>query len=36
MDIFETLENVRMQTEKRLDDYNQHRPHDLTGNLTPA
>ncbi len=35
MYIFETLEDVRMQTEKWLDVYNQHRPHDSLANLTP-
>lgn len=35
MYIFETLEDVRMETEKWLDIYNQHRPHDSLGNLTP-
>lgn len=35
MYIFETLEDVRVQTEKWLDVYNQHRPHDSLGNLTP-
>jgi putative transposase len=36
MYIFETLGDVRMQTEKWLDVYNQHRPHDSLGNLTPV
>jgi len=35
MYIFETLEEVRTQTEKWLDVYNQHRPHDSLGNLSP-
>ena len=35
MYIFETLEDVKVQTEKWLDVYNQHRPHDSLGNLTP-
>ncbi len=33
MYIFETLEDVRMQTEKWLDVYNRQRPHDSLGNL---
>jgi putative transposase len=36
MYIFETLEDVRMQTEKWLDVYNRQRPHDSLGNLTPT
>jgi len=35
MYIFETLEDVKTETEKWLDIYNQHRPHDSLGNLTP-
>ncbi len=35
MYIFETLEYVRMQTEKWLGVYNRQRPHDSLGNLTP-
>lgn len=34
--IFETLEDVKAETEKWLGVYNQHRPHDSLGNLTPA
>jgi putative transposase len=36
MYIFETLEDVRMQTEKWLNVYNRQRPHDSLGNLTPT
>jgi putative transposase len=35
MYIFETLEDVRTETEKWLDVYNRQRPHDSLGNLTP-
>ena len=35
MYIFETLDEVRTETEKWLDSYNQHRPHDSLENLTP-
>ncbi len=35
MYIFETLEDVKTETEKWLGVYNQHRPHDSLGNLTP-
>jgi putative transposase len=35
MYIFETLEDVKTETEKWLDIYNQHRPHDSLGNLSP-
>jgi putative transposase len=36
MYIFESLEDVRAETEKWLDVYNQHRPHESLGNLTPV
>lgn len=36
MYIFETLEDVKTETEKWLDIYNQHRPHDSLGNLSPV
>ena len=35
MYIFETLEDVRNETEKWLGVYNQHRPHDSLENLSP-
>ena len=35
MYIFETLEEVRTETEKWLGVYNQQRPHESLGNLTP-
>jgi putative transposase len=35
MYIFETLEDVKTETEKWLGIYNQHRPHESLGNLTP-
>ena len=35
MYIFETLDDVKTETEKWLDIYNQHRPHDSLDNLTP-
>lgn len=35
MYIFETLDDVKTETEKWLDVYNRHRPHDSLGNLTP-
>ena len=35
MYIFETLEDVKIETEKWLGVYNQHRPHESLGNLTP-
>jgi len=35
MYIFETLEEVRTETEKWLGVYNQHRPHEALGNLSP-
>ncbi len=35
MYIFESLEEVKTETEKWLDIYNQHRPHDSLGNLSP-
>lgn len=36
MYIFETLDQVRSQTEKWLDEYNNNRPHDSLGGLTPT
>jgi putative transposase len=36
MYIFETLDEVRIETEKWLDVYNQHRPHEALGNLSPV
>ena len=36
MYIFETLEDVKTETEKWLGVYNQHRPHEGLSNLTPA
>ncbi len=36
MYIFESLEEVKTETEKWLDVYNQHRPHESLGNLTPV
>ncbi len=35
MYIFETLEDVKAETEKWVGVYNQHRPHEELGNLTP-
>ena len=35
MYIFHTLNEVREQTEKWLIEYNEHRPHESLGNLTP-
>ena len=35
MYIFESLEDVKTETEKWLGVYNQHRPHEGLGNLTP-
>lgn len=35
MYIFETLEDVKVETEKWLGVYNQYRPHDSLGSLTP-
>lgn len=35
MYIFESLEEVRIETEKWLGVYNQHRPHEALGNLSP-
>jgi putative transposase len=35
MYIFHTLNEVREQTDKWLIDYNEHRPHESLGNVTP-
>jgi len=35
MYIFETLDEVKTETEKWLDIYNRHRPYDSLENLTP-
>ena len=35
MYVFETLDELRSETEKWLNFYNQHRPHELSGNLSP-
>lgn len=35
MFVFQSLEEVRAQTEKWLKDYNEERPHEALGRLTP-
>lgn len=34
--IFENIDQVRSQTKLWMDDYNNHRPHDALGNISPV